>query len=67
MAQEVERILGKDEVTSSTLVSSSKKLSFFGTRVFYPSRQAWYIISPKGLYIIAEGVYHHTKCAFLSA
>ena len=25
MAQEVERILGKDEVTSSTLVSSSKK------------------------------------------
>ena len=24
MAQEVERILGKDEVTSSTLVSSSK-------------------------------------------
>ena len=25
MAQEVERILGKDEVTSSTLVISSKK------------------------------------------
>ena len=28
MAQEVERILGKDEVTSSTLVSSSKKKRF---------------------------------------
>ena len=27
MAQEVERILGKDEVTSSTLVSSSRKSS----------------------------------------
>ena len=37
MAQEVERILGKDEVTSSTLVSSSKtplKPSASGVRFF---------------------------------
>ena len=36
MAQEVERILGKDEVTSSTLVSSSKKSKhFFGSALFF--------------------------------
>ncbi len=34
MAQEVERILGKDEVTSSTLVSSSKKLLFKKNKSF---------------------------------
>ena len=34
MAQEVERILGKDEVTSSTLVSSSKKKRHDFNRVF---------------------------------
>ena len=31
MAQEVERILGNDEVTSSTLVSSSTMPTFNGT------------------------------------
>ncbi len=47
MAQEVERILGKDEVTSSTLVSSSKKLLFKGTRVFLLYSPATsYIASP---------------------
>ena len=34
MAQEVERILGKDEVTSSTLVSSSRKKHVLYGRVF---------------------------------
>ena len=68
MAQVVEHILGKDEVGSSSLPNSSKKsMSFLGLGFFYPSRLAWYIISPKGLYIIAVGVYHHTKCVFLSA
>ena len=35
MAQEVERILGKDEVTSSTLVSSSKKNEASTSFFFY--------------------------------
>ena len=35
MAQEVERILGKDEVTSSTLVSSSKNPVHVSGRDFY--------------------------------
>ena len=35
MAQEVERILGKDEVTSSTLVSSSKNPVHENERDFY--------------------------------
>ena len=35
MAQEVERILGKDEVTSSTLVSSSKKKHFLFGKCFF--------------------------------
>ena len=47
----------------SSPAGGAKKLSFFGTRVFYPSRQAWYIIttqscisSPKA-YIITRSVY----------
>ena len=35
MAQEVERILGKDEVTSSTLVSSSRKKDFTFVESFF--------------------------------
>ena len=35
MAQEVERILGKDEVTSSTLVSSSRKNSCSKEQEFF--------------------------------
>ena len=50
IAQLVEHILGKDEVTSSTLVSSSKGLAFAGPFVFIkqkPSQQmrAWFCFS----------------------
>ncbi len=35
MAQLAEHILGKDEVISSTLISSSKKTTCFGKSFFY--------------------------------
>ena len=38
-------------------VAHSQKISFFGTRFFYPLRKQWYIISPLGLYIITRSVY----------
>ena len=67
IAQPVERILGKDEVASSNLASSSKKLSFFGTRVFLSKPTGLVYHYDAVVYIIAEGVYHHAKRVFLSA
>ncbi|MBP3390994.1 MAG: hypothetical protein J6L58_04820, partial [Clostridia bacterium] len=62
MAQVVEHILGKDEVTSSNLVSSSKKersdcfvlfLSIAKAMAYHQHGIAvLYLISPLGLYII---------------
>ena len=40
MAQLVERVLGKDEVTSSTLVSSSTASEIFGFQRFFLYRMA---------------------------
>ena len=48
MAQLVEHILGKDEVPSSNLGSSSKKLSNpIGLLNFLskPTKEAWYVIN----------------------
>ena len=48
MAQSVERILGKDEVVSSILTSSSEKnLADSGCEIFLskPTKEAWYVIS----------------------
>ena len=64
VAQSVEHILGKDEVTSSNLVISSKKFDKFRlVDFFYPLRKQWYIIttrscisSPK-VYIISRRLY----------
>ena len=64
VAQSVEHILGKDEVTSSNLVISSKKFDKFRlVEFFYPLRKQWYIIttqswisSPK-VYIISRRLY----------
>ena len=67
MAQVVEHILGKDEVGSSSLPNSSKKSSFFGTGIFLSKPTGLVYHQPKGLYIIAVGVYHHAKRVFLSA
>ena len=54
MAQEVERILGKDEVTSSTLVSSSRKAPC-------SKEQGAFLSKPTGL------VYHQMRqVAFVS-
>ena len=46
MAQAVERILGKDEVTSSILVSSSKKISNHRLLIFLskPPEETWHVI-----------------------
>ncbi len=41
-----------------------QKISFFGTRFFYPSRSGG-ISSAVRLYIIAAGVYHHRRCILL--
>ena len=64
MAQSVEHVLGKDEVTSSSLVSSSKKCSVNAEHFLYPNRSAskvWHIIAPTGADIIKGNalVYHH--------
>ena len=67
MAQVVEHILGKDEVGSSSLPNSSKKSSFFGTRIFLSKPTGLVYRHDAVVHIIAEGVYHHTKCVFLSA
>ena len=40
IAQPVERILGKDEVASSNLASSSKKTGIFGFRSFFITKIA---------------------------
>ncbi len=69
MAQEVERILGKDEVTSSTLVSSSKKndkhlLVFFfiqADRLGISSRDSVYITN-NGNAVVAS---HHTAGVYV--
>ncbi len=46
MAQLVEHILGKDEVVSSTLTSSSKKFDLFRqVEFFYDARSAVHIIT----------------------
>ena len=66
MAQVVEHILGKDEVTSSNLVSSSQKFLFFGTGIFLSKPTGLAYHHDVVVYIIAAGVYHHTKCVFLS-
>ncbi len=64
MAQEVERILGKDEVTSSTLVSSSKKNDKHQLVVFFIQADRLGISSRGSVYIINSGcavvAYHHT-------
>ena len=57
VAQSVEHILGKDEVTSSNLVISSKKFDKFRlVDFFYPLRKQWYIISRR-LYLLSQWWY----------
>ena len=46
MAQEVEHVLGKDEVTSSNLVSSSKKPNAVALGFFYACVSATLTIFP---------------------
>ena len=51
MAQEVERILGKDEVTSSTLVSSSRNPVHFKWAGFLLHQYSQYVIISQSLII----------------
>ena len=56
VAQSVEHILGKDEVTSSNLVISSKKFDKFRlVDFFYPLRKQWYIITTQSWISSAVG------------
>ncbi len=54
---------------SSTLFSSGapKNPRSWKRAFFYPSRQAWYIITTKSCISSPQGVYHHTECVSLSA
>ena len=48
IAQSVERILGKDEVASSNLASSSKKFQVFGLGIFLSIAKAMVYHQPSG-------------------
>ena len=58
-----ERLNGIQEVKSSILSVSTKK-SRSSERDFFIQADRLGISSRFSVYIIAEGVYHHTKCAF---
>ena len=63
MAQVVEHVLGKDEVTSSNLVSSSKNSRSNEREFFYPLRKQWHIINDSVAIVVSHQsvrtVYHH--------
>ena len=61
-SQVVRQRSAKPLFPSSNLGDASKKLSFFEREFFYPSRQAWYIITTQSCISLPHkcGVYHHT-------
>ena len=62
MAQSVEHVIGHDEVISSILITSSKKLSNpFGLLNFLSNPKDWYVITPLGVYVIC------TPCSMASS
>ena len=63
MAQSVERILGKDEVVSSILTSSSKNNQQPRLLIFLskPPKGAWHVISAQALYVIREAVCNQAR------
>ena len=64
MAQLVEQRIRNAQAVGSSPTSSSKK-PVLRNRFFYPGRQARHIIT-HSVYIIAEGVYHHSSVRYLS-
>ena len=69
MAQSVERILGKDEVTGSIPVSSSKKFQVFGLGIFLSIAKAMVYHQPSGCISSTRHsrvVSHHRRCIKLS-
>ena len=63
MAQSVEHVIGNDEVTSSNLVTSSKK-SNSKELDFFIHCESNGISSRDSVYIIGIGVYHQPKAVY---